>query len=321
MNSMSEAPNMKDRRIEGLANVPHGARGCVLTIGNFDGVHLGHQHIIASARQLADRNDLPVAALTFDPPPDLVLRPSAVPQRISPSDQKCELLTEAGADYAVTLHTDRQLLAKTADEFVDDIILAAFSPSVVLEGQNFFFGRGREGNIEALVRFGSEKGFDVVIAEPVTIELDAQHLSISSTLVRRLLAGGRVQDAARCLGRDFTLYGRVVPGLQRGRKLDYPTANVDAGDQITPGDGIYAAWATVSGAEYPAAVSIGCNPTFDAAEHAIEAFLLNAEGNLYDETMSLRFLERIRDMQRFDSPQGLKAQIARDVRRVREICR
>lgn len=324
---MTGEANMNDRCIQGLEAVGDRLRGCVLTIGNFDGVHVGHRHIIDVARKLAARDGAAVVALTFDPPAELVLQPNAVARRISPPWRKCELLLEAGADFVVTLRTDRELLAKDADEFIDEIIVAAFAPSHVVEGPNFFFGRDRKGNVETLARRGAgkeeekegEKGFGVEIVEPVMLDLDGGEVRVSSTLVRRLLAAGRVEDAARCLRYDFTLYGRVVPGRQRGRMLDYPTANVDAGEQITPGDGIYAARARVRGVEYPAAVSIGCNPTFGADTHAIEAFLLNAEGNLYDEALSISFSARLRDMRRFNSPEELKAQIARDVQRVREI--
>jgi len=300
--------------------VPDDVRGCVLTIGNFDGVHAGHQRIIAAARTLADGRGAEVVALTFEPPPDLVLRPSDVPMRIAPPSERCRRLAAAGADWTVTLETTPELLSISAGDFIETIILDRFAPTAMVEGQNFFFGRKREGTIDVLRQAGLDAGFDVHVVEPLTMDIDGAETRISSTLVRRLIAAGRVADAARCLGREFVLYGQVVGGYRRGRLLDYPTANLDAGQQITPGNGIYAGFADVQGARFPAAISIGENPTFGPAERTIEAFLLNAEGDFYDETMSLGFVARIRDQQRFADAEALKAQITRDVDRVRELC-
>jgi len=311
---------MSDRCVGNLESVPEAVRGCVLTIGNFDGVHAGHQRILSAARSLADQRGRAVAAMTFDPPPDLVLRPTDVPMRITPPDQRCDLLRQAGADYAVTLPTDRALLSMEPEDFVDRIIMERFSPCCLVEGENFFFGRGRQGTIDVLRQAGAAAGFDVHVVPPFAIEIDGTEQRISSTLIRKLIAAGRVADAARCLGRDFALFGRVGGGYRRGRLLDFPTANLDPGDQITPGDGIYAGFASVQGQCFPAAISIGDNPTFGPAERTIEAFLLNAKGDFYDETMILTFVAHLRDQQRFDGAEALKAQIEQDVARVREIC-
>ena len=311
---------MSDRCIQGLDAVPDEVRGCVLTIGNFDGVHAGHQRIIAAARALADVCGADVVALTFEPPPDLVLRPSATPMRIAPPDERCCRLARAGADWTVTLDTTPDLLSMPAKDFIEKIILERFAPTAMVEGHNFFFGRKREGTIDVLRQAGRDAGFDVQVVEPLTMDINGAETRVSSTLVRQLITAGRVADAARCLGFDFVLYGHVVGGYRRGRLLDYPTANLDAGQQITPGDGIYAGFADVQGGHFPAAISIGDNPTFGPTERTIEAFLLNAEGDFYDETMSLSFVQRIRDQERFADAEALKTQITQDVQRVREIC-
>ena len=295
-------------------------RGCVLTIGNFDGVHAGHQRIIATARALADERETGVAVLTFEPPPDLVLRPTGPSMRIAPPAERCRRLARAGADWTVTLDTTPDLLSMPASDFINTIILERFAPTAMVEGENFFFGRKREGTIDVLRQAGRDAGFDVQVVEPLTMDIDGAKTRISSTLVRRLIASGRMGDAARCLGANFTLYGRVVGGYRRGRLLAYPTANLDAGLQVTPGDGIYAGFADVQGGHFPAAISIGENPTFGPAEQTIEAFLLNAEGDFYDETMALSFVTRIRDQQRFANADALKTQITQDVQRVRELC-
>ncbi|MBL7134802.1 MAG: hypothetical protein ISS78_11935, partial [Phycisphaerae bacterium] len=205
-------------------------------------------------------------------------------------------------------------------DFIDRIIMGRFAPCCLVEGENFFFGRGRQGTIDVLRRAGSAAGFDVHVVPPFSTEIDGVDQCVSSTLIRKLVADGRIADAAHCLGRDFALFGRVGGGYGRGRLLDFPTANLDPGDQITPGDGIYAGYARLRGERFPAAISIGDNPTFGPTERTIEAFLLNAEGDFYDETMILSFVARLRDQQRFDGAEALKAQIERDVARVREIC-
>ena len=295
--------------------------GCVLTIGNFDGVHRGHQQLLEAARRLAESARGPVVVVTFDPPPDRVLRPQDVPERIVPADQKEGLLRQMGADQVVTLRADRALLEMTPEEFVDRIIVEKFAPAHVVEGPNFFFGKKRSGNVEVLAQVGRRKGFEVHLIEPLRLELAGESLRVSSTLIRRLLADGSVEMAAQCLGRDFTLYGRVVGGFRRGRLLSYPTVNLDCGEQITPADGIYAGWATLAGGRFPAAISLGDNPTFGPTERTIEAFLLNAKGDFYDESMALGFVRRLRNQERFADAEALKAQISQDVERVQEICK
>ena len=312
---------MSDRCTKGLESVPRDVRGCVLTIGNFDGVHAGHRRIITTAREVADGRGREVVAVTFERPPDLVLRPADVPMRIAPPEERCRRLRQAGADRVVTLETTPDLLDMPAEAFIDEIVLGRFAPTAMVEGENFFFGRGRQGTIDLLRQAGLDAGFDVQVVQPVTIEIDGQEVRISSTLVRRLVSRGSVADAARCLGRNFTLYGRVVGGHRRGRLIEFPTANLDPGEQIVPADGIYAGLAVVQGRTFQAAISIGDNPTFGPSERTIEAFLLNADGDFYDETMALSFIVRLRDQERFEDVSALKARIAQDVQRVREICR
>jgi len=310
---------MEDRCIEGLERLPDVVRGCVLTVGNFDGVHLGHQRILTAARSLADAEGMAAVAMTFDPPPDLVLRPRDPPQRITPALQKARLLLKAGADYAVTARADPALLSLSPGQFVGEILVSRFAPRHMVEGNDFYYGRRRAGNIEMLRQAGAEHGFAVHVVDSVVCDVGDGPVHVSSSLIRRLLLAGRVEQAADCLGRPFELYGSVIRGLGRGRQLGCPTANLDAGQQVVPADGVYAGMATVGGRDFPAAVSIGDQPTFSDGYRAVEALLLDAGGEYYDEQMALRFVRRLRDQVSFPSAEALRAQIDKDVQSVRQI--
>ena len=292
-----------------------------MTLGNFDGVHLGHQSILASARALADAEEIPVVAMTFDPPPNLVLRPDDPPQRITLSGRKAALLCDCGADYVVTARTDMALLALSPEDFVREILVGHFAPKHVVEGNNFFYGRHRTGDARTLRDSGVECGFTVHLAESVVADFGDGPVQISSTLIRGMLLQGRIEPAARALGRRFEIRGTVVEGMGRGRGMNYPTANIDPGQQITPGDGVYAGTAIVDESEYPAAISIGDQPTFGDAGRTVEAFLLDMDGCFYSKAMTLVFEARLRDQARFESPAALADQMRKDVERVREIVR
>ncbi len=190
---------MNPRGITGLENVPAEARRCVLTVGNFDGVHLGHQSIIASARALADAEGIPVVAMTFDPPPGLVLRPDDPPRRLTMPARKAELLLESGADYAVTARADMAMLSLEPEDFVSEILVGHFAPKHIVEGDNFFYGRRRAGDMRTLRASGVECGFTVHLAEPILSDFGDGPVLISSTLVRQLLLSGRVEPAGRAI--------------------------------------------------------------------------------------------------------------------------
>ena len=305
----------------GLDCVPDSARGCVLSVGNFDGVHLGHQRICSTARSLADPAGLGVVAITFDPLPDAVFHPDHAHQRITPVDQEARLLGQAGADHVVCLRTDRALLGMPARQFVDEVIVAKFAPRHVVEGRDFAFGASRAGTVDLLRQAGGQAGFEVHVVDEVMMDLPEGPDRISSTLIRMLLRAGRIEDANRCLGREFALYDRIVPGQGHGRVLEFPTANIHPSEQILPADGVYAGRATIDGRRFAAAVSIGRKPTFGPAEQTyVEAFLIDGEGDFYGQAMELSFVGRLRDQMKFETTEALRAQIACDVARVREIC-
>ncbi|MFP4105313.1 MAG: bifunctional riboflavin kinase/FAD synthetase [Phycisphaerae bacterium] len=311
---------MLERCIFGIENVPESLERCALTIGKFDGVHRGHQAIIGRAIELGRNEGIPAIALTFEPPPEMVLRPDSASPRICSPERKVELLLQTGLDSVCIAHASRELFSMSPQQFIDDVLVDTFHVRHIVEGDNFFFGSKRSGNVDTLRQAGQELGFDTHVVRPKNIELEGDMQRISSSLVRSLVAEGRVQDAAHCLGRLFELEGTVVRGRGRGRGWSFPTANLDTGEHIVPKDGVYAGWAELAGTDHPAAISIGCNPTVGGTERVVEAFLLDTEGHYYEQSMTLKFMEYLRPQERFESEQLLRAQIAKDVARVRELC-
>ncbi len=297
---------------------PGSLAGCALTIGNFDGVHLGHREILKRARALVG-GDGRVAALTFDPHPLAVLRPGQAPPPLTTLPQRIQLLTDAGADHVVVAHSAADLLQLEAETFVKDIIVGRIGPSHVIEGRSFGFGRDRRGTPDLLRTLGENHGFTVLIVEPVLIDLvDAHDVVVSSSLVRTLVAGGDVEAAGRCLGRPHEIEGIVGHGQARGRELGFPTVNLEDIAQLIPAEGVYGGTAQIGAMRWAAAISVGRTPTFDEAVLQIEAHLLDFDDEVYDRPARLRLHKRLRAQQRFESPDELMRQINTDVQRVRE---
>ncbi len=293
-----------------------------LTIGNFDGVHRGHAALIRSAREAVGPAGR-VVVLTFDPHPAAVLRPEAVPPRLGTLEQRTGWLRALGADVVERLDPAAGVLGLTAEAFVD-WFTERLAPSVVVEGADFRFGRGREGDLQTLVGLGAARGFRTLGVAPVLWPLvDHQLVRVSSSRIRRLLAEGRVRDAATLLGRPVEITGRVVSGEQRGRRIDVPTANLDHGDRMLPADGVYAGLATdPEGRWHPAAVSVGRKPTFGGTVARVcEVHLVDWAGpsDLYGWTMRLRPVHWLRGMMRFAGPQPLVRQLRRDIERTRRL--
>ena len=303
-----------------LDNIPAGARGCVLAVGNFDGVHLGHRRILQVGAELARSAAGKLVVLTFDPPPAEVLAPDRAPHQILPAGARFDLLSQAGADLVVVARPTAEFLSAEPERFVRETVVGRLRPSAVVEGPNFRFGRGRAGGVDTLRRLAGEGGFEVVEVEPVMIDLSGRQVRVSSSLVRELLEAGAVEDAARCLGRDYVLHGQVVGGERRGRGLEFPTANVAPAGVMCPADGVYAARAAVGGGSHAAAVSIGTKPTFGKSPRAVEVHLLDACGDFYGCDISVAFLARLREQRRFADADRLRAQIREDIKRVRELC-
>jgi riboflavin kinase/FMN adenylyltransferase len=299
--------------LQGLAGLHHVPRGCALSIGNFDGVHRGHQHILEIAREAGG----PVVLVTFEPHPLTVLRPQAAPPRLTPLDLKESLLARMGVNYLVVLPPDPAVLNLTAEQFWA-LIRDHARPAMLVEGDNFTFGKNRGGTIELLKDWAADAGIALHIASPVKVPLlDMNIAPVSSTLVRWLLANGRARDAAICLGRAYELVGEVVQGHQRGRTIGIPTANLRCGDQFIPAEGVYAGRCTVGHKTWPAAVSIGTMPTFGEHEVAVEAHLIGFDGDLYGNTLSVEVLDYLREQRKFGSVEMLKGQLGRDLEEVR----
>lgn len=304
--------------VRGATQLQGRVAGCVATIGTFDGVHLGHQSLLKLSRSLADEAGGPVVAVTFDPMPARLLAPEGAIEPLMTLQQRCEALGGAGADIVLLLETTRDLLDMPPDQFIRDVLAACLAPSQVVEGRGFFFGHNRAGKVDTLATLGGQHGFDVHVIEAVTVTLgDGQEVPVSSSLIRRLVRAGGVEDAARCLGRPYGLQGEVVRGWGLGRQMDCPTANLDCRDQLLPADGVYAGWARLGGHTYPAALSVGTRPTFDGSDRVVEAHLLGEVGQLYGRPMAVQFVHYIRRQEEFDSPDQLRRQLAKDIKRVR----
>lgn len=300
------------------AEVPAALRGGVLTIGNFDGVHVGHARLVGRAVALAAGR--PVIAVTFEPPPVRLLAPDRAPQRLCTADERNRRLGDAGANAVLVLHTTPELLALPADDFIRRMIVEPLGPVGFVEGTTFGFGRGRAGNVDTLRALGAALGFTVEVVPPVEVALDPPDgpTAVSSSFIRRLLQRGDLAAAARCLGRAYAIEGPVVTGAGQGRVLGYPTINIDHGELQLPADAVYAGRAHVGGATYRAAISVGVRPTFDGARRVVEAFLLDCAGNFYSQTARIEFAAYLREQFRFDSSDALAEQIGRDVSAVRK---
>ncbi len=297
--------------LDGLRRIPTGG---AMSIGNFDGMHLGHARIIETCRRVcADRAGTRVQIVTFEPHPLTVLRPEAAPPRLSPSDMKQALLEAGGVEDLVVLPPTRDLLDLTAERFWA-ILRDEVRPAHLIEGHTFTFGKGRAGTIARLREWSSASDVTLHVIDPVEIPLlDLQLAPVSSSLVRWLMARGRMRDAAICLGRGYALRGRVVPGHQRGRAIGMPTANLRVSDQLVPADGVYVGRCTIDGRCFPAAVSIGTMPTFGDNQRQIEAHFPGFSGDLYGRDLDLEIVDWIREQRKYDDLEALKAQLARDV--------
>lgn len=307
------------RLLTSIDEVPDDLGPTAIAIGKFDGVHAGHRGVIEALRMRAAERGLAAVVVTFDRNPLSVVRPDACPLPLVSNAQKIELLAEQGLDATLMLTFDRALSETPAEEFVERILVAGLDAKLVLAGSDFRFGARGRGDLALLERLGAASGFDVLPVEEVVAGERGRRAS--STWIRELLTEGRVAEAAELLGRRPTVRSRVVHGDHRGRELGFPTANLDpVMEGFLPGDAVYAAWATIDGVRYPAAVSIGNNPTFEGVPvHQAEAHLLDASVDVYGREIELEFVEQVRPMARFPGVDELVAQLSADTERIREI--
>jgi riboflavin kinase/FMN adenylyltransferase len=306
------------RVFESLSDIPADFAPTAVTIGKFDGVHAGHRRVIAELRELAADAGLSSTVVTFDRNPLALLRPEACPPPLVSNQQKIELLGALGVDTTVVLTFDQALSELSPEQFVSSILVDALHAKLVLVGSDFRFGARGAGSVDLLRALGVELGFEVRLVEDVTA---AEGRRASSTWIRELLAAGRVSEAGELLGYAPCVRAEVVHGEKRGRELGYPTANLSPDlEGLVPGDGVYAAWATVGEDRFAAAVSVGNNPTFDGVpEKRVEAHLLDQDLDLYGKIIEVAFVEYVRGMVKYTTVDALIEQMGDDSERARNI--
>jgi riboflavin kinase/FMN adenylyltransferase len=302
-----------------LSEVPEEIGRTAVVIGNFDGVHRGHQHVVRRGRELADASGLTLVAVTFEPHPMAVLRPDHAPVMLSTLEQRADLLREAGADAVLALPFDRDMASWSPDEFAGRVLVTTLHAAAVVVGANFRYGCKAAGDVACLGAYGHDHDFSVE-----GIPLDGGPQVWSSTYVRTCIASGDVAGAAEALGRPYAVRGIVVKGDQRGRELGFPTANVPADAQTAvPPDGVYAGWLTRcdTGERFPAAISVGTNPTFEGVVgRRVESYVLDrTDLDLYGVEVEVGFVEHLRGMVAYTGIEPLIEQMHADVERTREI--
>lgn len=317
--------------IESIDMVGADCKGCVVTIGNFDGVHLGHQEIIRQVCLAAEERGVKSVAMTFFPHPVAILHPEKSPGMLTPLELKKQLLGKCGLDCLIIVKGSYEFLNLSGADFIERFLVEPLSPALVVEGGDFNFGYGRSGNTETLENLGKEKGFDVKIVPAREIEsCEKEKTKISSTLIRHLLHQGKIVVAGAALGRNYRLIGKIHPGRGKGAHLGFPTANIDPAEQIIPAEGVYAGFVEVGSdseevcaakERLPGVFSIGRAKTF-ISDHPllVEAHILDKTvGNLHGKWLGMDFVKYIRGQQRFENETKLIEQIAKDCEIARQI--
>ncbi len=290
-------------------------RRTVLTIGNFDGVHLGHREIFRRVVDKAHELKGTAVVVTFEPHPLCLLAPDKAPLRLNTPEEKVRLLAASCVDLLVILNFTRQLSELPAEDFVREILVDKLGVQHLIVGYDYAFGRNRQGNTDFLAAQAKLHNFTLEVLEPIRAEQQAH----SSTAIRQFLKEGRVADAVNILGRNFTLDGEVVHGDGRGRKLGFPTANLVTQKEILPRDGVYAVKVKWHEDNYDGVINIGRRPTFAGSAPTLEIHLLDFQGDLYGERLRIYFVERLRDEQRFPSVESLQEAVVADIERAREL--
>lgn len=286
----------------------------VIALGTFDGLHLGHIDVINTARDYAERSGLKLAVFTFSNHPLALIRPDLVPVRIISAEEKIKLLESFGVDYLINIPFTEDFAALSPDEFLEK--LACFNYRCLVVGENFTYGFLGSGKTETLERSGRKNGFDVIVRPLVKMNGNV----VSSTGIRNLIQAGHIEYANRMLGRAYSITGKIVHGEQRGRKLGFPTANIELlhGEMAVPAPGVYAVTASIEGSIYEGMGNIGNNPTFNDVEHArLEVNLFNCSGDLYGKTMSVQFHKYIRAEKKFSGVEELCRQIEEDKKAIK----
>ncbi len=290
-------------------------QGGFVSIGNFDGVHRGHQSIISTLVRQAKLAASPAVVLTFDPHPIRLLKPGQAPPNLSALHQKMQLLEKLGVDCVIAYPTDWDLLQLTPEQFFQKIVQSQLKAKGLVEGPNFFFGHNRAGDIATLQSLCDATGLTLEIVPPVKIG----RTLVSSSSVRALIAKGQLSRAVNLLGHPYSVRGCVRAGADRGRSLGFPTANLTDIDTLLPKNGVYAGIGYHHQQLYPAAINVGPNPTFGESDHKLEVHLINFSGDLYDKMLDVDFLDRVRDTVAFEDAGTLRSQIHDDLQTVRAL--
>ena len=293
------------------SGLPPNVEGTVITVGTFDGVHLGHRQLVTRLVARAAETGLRSVLVTFDPHPLEVVNPAAAPQLLTLPDERTELLAATGIDYVAIVPFTRNLQRYEPDAFVDVVLTQGLRMRELLIGYDHGFGRRREGDVEMLQTLGDERGFRVEVVAPVSL---GDGRPVSSTAVRRAVAGGDLSGAARALGRPYSVSGRVMHGDQRGRSIGFPTINLGAPSprKLLPPDGVYAVRAHTPSGAFGGMMNLGGRPTFGDTQTSLEAHLFDTSGHWYGARVRIDFISRIRDTMRFSGPDALREQLRRD---------
>ncbi|MGB9688963.1 bifunctional riboflavin kinase/FAD synthetase [Thermogutta sp.] len=290
-------------------------KGSVVSVGNFDGVHRGHARLIEVLCQTAQKLGVPSLVVTFHPHPAAILNPDRAPPPLTWLDRKLTLLSHTGVDRVLVYPTNRQLLEMSPELFFHEILVTRLKARAIVEGADFRFGKDRAGDIRLLQSMCSQQGIDCHIVPPVLFNNEP----VSSSRIRQCLLEGKLGDVTAMLGRPFRTVGKVVRGAGRGTHLGFPTANLNDVPTLLPREGIYAGIVPLHGRLYPAAISLGGNPTFEECQRKFEVYILDFTGNLYGHLLEVDFLEYLREICRYDSVDALIAQMNHDVSQVRTV--
>jgi riboflavin kinase/FMN adenylyltransferase len=300
--------------IDGLENVKQKIPYPVLTLGNFDGVHLGHQALFGMLKERAKKKEGTSVVFTFVPHPLSVIAPERAPKLLTTYKDKIKLIEHCGIDLIVCAHFTREFAKIKAEDFIRNVLCEIFDVKEIFIGANYLFGKGRKGSPLLLKQMGQELGFTVTVLD----EIQVDNSTISSSKIRNLIAKGNVDEAARFLGRKYCVEGIVVEGAKRGKSLlNIPTANLLTANELLPKDGVYAVTVEVDGEEYGGATNIGYNPTFADKSYSFETHILDFDGYLVGKTIRVRFVKRIRDEIRFSGIDQLAAQLRKDILDIR----
>ena len=302
--------------IHGIDKIDRKFRNPAITIGNFDGVHIGHLSLFRRVKELAEAMEGESIIITFYPHPIKVLTPSNGPPLITSHEQKMRLIEEAGIDVFLVIEFTREFANMSAHKFVHEIIHSKIGAQAVVVGPDYRFGHKREGDIPTLTRMGKELNFEVYVVPDISIN----GVEVSSSTIREFVTAGELRRAREMLGRDYQIAGQVIRGRDRGgRLLGFPTANLQLIDELTPKPGVYATEVLIEGQLYDGATNIGYSPTFENGAFSVETHVLDFSGDIYGKIIQVRFIERLRDEKTFSGPEELSQQIQKDVDRAREI--